>query len=147
MELFPLCNPIPKSLSLTKGKGHGIIGDESFIEAISTRYIPSMMKREVPALRKIDKHLNPERILDDVAAVTGTDKSEYLTRGYQGVARGMAMELLYRHGGLTQREIGELMGIDYSSVSVGRKRFRLSAAKDKYVKQLAVKIQESLIQE
>ena len=132
---------------LTKGKGHGIIGDESFIEAISTRYIPSMMKREVPALKKIDRHLNPERIIDAVAAVTGTDKSEYLTRGYQGVARVMAMELLYRHGGLTQREIGDLMEVDYSSVSVGRKRFRLLAAKDKHVRQLATRIQKSLIQE
>ena len=57
------------------------------------------------------------------------------------------MELLYRHGGLAQREIGELMGIDYSAVSVGRKRFRLAAAQDKHVKILATRIQDSLIQE
>lgn len=132
---------------LSKGKGHGIIGDESFIQTISARYVPSMMKREVPALRKIERHLNPERILDAVAAVTATEKREFMSRGYQGIARGLAMELLYRHGGLTQREIGELMGIDYSAVSVGRKRFRMSAAEDKHVKQLATKIQDSMIQE
>ena len=34
------------------------------------------------------------------------------------------MELLYRHAGLNQREIGDLMGVDYSSVSVARKRLR-----------------------
>jgi len=28
----------------------------------------------------------------------------------------------YRNGGMNQREIGELMGIDYSAVSVMRKR-------------------------
>jgi predicted transcriptional regulator len=33
------------------------------------------------------------------------------------------MELLYRHGGMKQREIGALLGIDYSAVSIGRKRF------------------------
>jgi DNA-binding MarR family transcriptional regulator len=32
------------------------------------------------------------------------------------------MELLYRYGGMNQREIGELMGIDYSAVSVMRRR-------------------------
>jgi len=36
------------------------------------------------------------------------------------------MELLYRHGGLRQREIGALMGIDYSAVSVSRKRLQAS---------------------
>jgi len=140
-----LTEDIPTPLS--KGKGHGIIGDASFIEKISTRYIPSMMKREVPALRKIDRHIKPERILDAVAAATGAEKSEILARGYQGIARGMAMELLYRHGGLTQREIGDLMGIDYSAVSVGRKRFRMSVEQDEHIKQLATRIQDRLIQE
>ena len=135
------------STPLSKGKGHGIIGDASFIEKISTRYIPSMMKREVPALRKIDRHIKPKRILDAVTSETGTEKREFLARGYQGIARGMAMELLYRHGGLTQREIGELMGIDYSAVSVGRKRFRMSAEQDEHINQLATRIQERLIQE
>lgn len=140
-----LTEDIPTPLS--KGKGHGIIGDASFIEKISTQYIPSMMKREVPALRKIDRHIKPERILDAVMSETGTEKSEFLARGYQGIARGMAMELLYRHGGLTQREIGDLMGIDYSAVSVGRKRFRMSAEQDEHLKQLATRIQDRLIQE
>ena len=65
----------------------------------------------------------------------------------RGNARGLAMELLYRHGGLSQREIGELMGIDYSSVSVGRKRFRTLAEQDKEYKKLVTGIQEILIQE
>jgi len=132
------------STPLEKGKGHGIIGDKSFIEKISARYFKSMEKREVPALRKIERHINPERILDAVAVVTGAEKSAFLVRGYQDIARGLAMELLYRHGGLSQREIGELMGIDYSSVSVGRKRFRTLAEQDKEYKKLVTRIQEIL---
>jgi REP element-mobilizing transposase RayT len=132
---------------LEKGKGHGIIGDKSFIEKISARYFKSMEKREVPALRKIERQINPERILDAVTVVTGAEKSAFLVRGYQGISRGLAMELLYRHAGLTQREIGELMGIDYSSVSVGRKRFRTLAEQNKEYKKLATRIQEILIQE
>jgi len=34
------------------------------------------------------------------------------------------MELLYRYGGLKQPEIGAMMGIDYSAVSIARKRFQ-----------------------
>ena len=47
------------------------------------------------------------------------------------------MELLYRFGGMNQREIGELMGIDYSAVSVMRKRLFGLMEKDRY---LAVEI-------
>jgi REP element-mobilizing transposase RayT len=132
---------------LEKGKGHGIIGDKSFIEKISARYFKSMEKREVPALRKIEQQINPGRILDAVAVVSGAEKPAFLARGYQGIARGLAMELLYRHGGLSQREIGELMGIDYSSVSVGRKRFRSLTEQDKECENLVTRIQEILIQE
>ncbi len=129
---------------LEKGKGHGIIGDKSFIEKISAHYSKSMEKREVPSLRKIERHINPERILDAVAVVTGVEKTAFLARGYQGIARGLAMELLYRHGGLSQREIGELTGIDYSSVSVGRKRFRTLAEQDEEYRKLVTRIQETL---
>jgi hypothetical protein len=106
-----------------------------------------MEKREVPALRKIEQQINPGRILDAVAVVSGAEKPAFLARGYQGIARGLAMELLYRHGGLSQREIGELMGIDYSSVSVGRKRFRSLTEQDKECENLVTRIQEILIQE
>jgi hypothetical protein len=36
----------------------------------------------------------------------------------------MAMELLYRYAGINQREIGVLLGIDCSSVSIAGKRLR-----------------------
>jgi DNA-binding MarR family transcriptional regulator len=41
------------------------------------------------------------------------------------------MEMLYRHGGMNQREIGELMGIDYSAVSVKRKRLSIAQKEDR----------------
>jgi DNA-binding MarR family transcriptional regulator len=41
------------------------------------------------------------------------------------------MEMLYRYGGMNQREIGELMGIDYSAVSVMRKRLSASQKEDR----------------
>jgi hypothetical protein len=41
----------------------------------------------------------------------------------------MAMELLYRHAGMAQREIGAMMGADYSTVSVSEKEASGHAAK------------------
>jgi DNA-binding MarR family transcriptional regulator len=58
-------------------------------------------------------------------------REELLRKGHKGVARGILMEMLYRSGGMNQREIGELMGIDYSAVSVMRKRLSGFQKKDR----------------
>ena len=34
------------------------------------------------------------------------------------------MKMVYRYGGMNHREIGEMMGVDYKSVSAARKRLR-----------------------
>ena len=38
----------------------------------------------------------------------------------------MAMGLLYKYGGMKGGEIGQIIGLDYSTVSQGRKRLRES---------------------
>ncbi len=48
----------------------------------------------------------------------------------KGDLRRMAMDLLYRYGGLKGPEIGALFGIDYSAVSQERKRLRERAAQE-----------------
>ncbi len=57
------------------------------------------------------------------------------------------MELFYRHGGLNNREIGELLGIDYSAVSAGRKRFQGLVKRDKGVANKLQAVQTKLSQE
>ena len=54
------------------------------------------------------------------------------------------MELLYRHGGLNHREIGELMGVDYSAVSIGRKRFQDLVKQDRAVAKQLERVQGRL---
>jgi hypothetical protein len=44
----------------------------------------------------------------------------------RGTLRQIAMELLYKYGGLESGEIGHMMGLDYSTVSQGRKGSRES---------------------
>ena len=61
-----------------------------------------------------------------------------------GATRAMAMELLYRMGGIKGAEIGEMMGVDYSTVSQGRRRLKEKLAKDKNFSLLMERIERRL---
>ena len=54
------------------------------------------------------------------------------------------MEMLYRYAGLKGREIGKLIGLEYSTVSVGRKRLREKMLNNNSVQNLVRKIEDSL---
>ncbi len=117
---------------LERGKGHGIVGTSEFIEKIRGQYIRSAVEStEVPAVKKIVAQVEPRRIIRVICGTFEVKREELLRKGYKGIARGVLMEMLYRYGGMNQREIGELMGIDYSAVSVGRTRVRTLQEEDK----------------
>jgi putative transposase len=127
------------SSPLERGAGHGIIGESEFIEKIKGQYVRSgIASRENPAVKKILAQVEPERTIQGVCEVFRERRSELLRKGYKGVGRGVLMDMLYRHGGMNQREIGELMGIDYSAVSVMRKRL---SALQKNDRNLSVRIE------
>lgn len=54
------------------------------------------------------------------------------------------MDLLYRVGGLKGTEIGEMMGVDYSTVSQGRKRLRETLKSDNNLTEIIKKIEINL---
>jgi hypothetical protein len=119
---------------LEKGKGHDIIADAAFIKDMlkQARVTP---QRELPAARRAIAQVEPERVLLTVMKRFQTNREEILKNRYRGPARSIAMELLYCYAGMNQRQIVELMGIDYSTVSVARKRLRyMLAANDKLKK-------------
>jgi putative transposase len=130
---------------LEKGRGHGIIGETSFIEQLMTKI--SVSKREQPAIRQMIKKIQPERILPIIADSFNLHKEDFLQKGYKGIARSLSMEMLYRYGGMNQREIGELMGIDYSAVSIARKRFAEMLQKDEEAEKKFNDIKTLLCQE
>lgn len=47
-------------------------------------------------------------------------------------------------GGIKGVEIGKIMGVDYSTVSQGRKRLREKLSRDKKIKQLVNQIERKL---
>ena len=48
-------------------------------------------------------------------------------------------------GGLNQREIGEMLGLDYTSVSVGRKRWREAMEGDRAFAGLAGRVEAAIV--
>ena len=50
------------------------------------------------------------------------------------------MTALYNFAGLNNREIGDIMGVDYSTVSQGRKRLLDRAVKDQKIRLLIDRI-------
>ena len=130
---------------LEKGVGHGIIGGSDFIERIRGQYIESAMEtRELPAVKKILAQVEPERIIRVLCERFKVEREELLRKGYKGVGRGVLMEMLYRYGGMNQREIGELMGVDYSAVSVMRKRLSGLQGKDRRLSALVERLKKRL---
>ena len=65
-------------------------------------------------------------------------------KNHKGVNRQILMEMLYCYAGLKGREIGGLIGLDYSTVSVGRKRLRVKMLNDNSVQNLVRRIEDSL---
>jgi hypothetical protein len=54
------------------------------------------------------------------------------------------MDLLYRVGGLSGTERGKMMRIDYSTVSLGRKRLRERLKGDKHLSQIIKRVEADL---
>jgi hypothetical protein len=131
---------------LEEGRGHGIIGTSDFMEKIRDHYIgPATESRELPAVKKILSQVEPERIIRVVCEMFKVKREELLRKGYKGVARSVLMETIYRYGGMKQREIGELMGIDYSAVSVARKRLSALQAEDRRLSALVDRLKKRVL--
>lgn len=62
----------------------------------------------------------------------------------KGKLRRLAMDLLFRHGGLRGSEIGALFGIGYSAISQERKRLWKSEGKDTEFGNLMRRLEEKL---
>ena len=132
---------------LQKGKGHGIVGDADFVESVRDRVLKRVGEsREVPGFKGIISQIAPAKILGVVCKEMGVNGEELQKKGERGIGRGLLMEMLYRYGALNQREIGEMMGVDYRSVSVARKRFQLLSEGDRKVLELMERVQRKISQ-
>ncbi len=121
-----------KASPLEKGKGHGIIGNDDFVEGIKQIFSKEKKSdREQPALRELAKEITPNKLIEQYLQLAGLKREDICTKGRQSEDRAILMELLYRICRITQPEIGRLLGgIDYSAVSQARKRMLFRMQKE-----------------
>ena len=124
--------------------GQSLLGNDDFVSTIKNKYINSKTDRERPAVGVVHRYVATENILKVLSDFLGETIDKLLTKS--GVNRQIAMDVLYRLGGLKNPEIGKMMGVDYSTVSQGRKRIQAKADKDKslraFIKSIEKRCQE-----
>ncbi len=119
--------------------GQSILGDDRFVERVRKKLLPGKKDRERPAVGTIRQHKKKDDLLRIVAAQLEEPLETLLHR--PGLPRQIAMDILYRYGGLKNPEIGALMGVDYSTVSQGRKRLREKVAADAKLQKLLAELE------
>src|SRR4030042_4885641 len=122
--------------------GQSIIGGEEFIRWVKEELLKRQKDRECPSLREIQRYRAKEKIIEAIEKESGKGLEEI--KKEKGNIRQIAMDLLYRTGGLKGAEIGKLMGVDYSTVSQERKRLREKIEKDRKLRQIVDRIERRL---
>ena len=122
--------------------GQSILGGEDFIERIKSEFLESGQEREQPSVRSLKQYQQQEVILAAIKKETGKDLAAL--RKDKGDLRRLAMDLLYRLGGLKGPAIGALFGVDYSAVSQERKRFRERLTRDAGLDELIQRLERNL---
>ncbi|MCR4293391.1 MAG: transposase [Candidatus Kuenenia sp.] len=121
--------------------GGSILGSGTFIKWARDKFLP-LESREIPAVQRLKKYTTKDKIIDVLCRETKKSFDEI--KKERGVIRQIAMDLLYRAGGLIGSEIGEMMGVDYSTVSQGRKRLREKRKDDKLISQIIERVEANL---
>ena len=110
--------------------GQSILGSEGFVSWVKETSLEGKEDRERPGVGKIHQYLS-------LAAVIAVEEKETGIKDVirsTGTTRQIVMTVLYKYAGLNNREIGELLGVDYTTVSQGRKRLRSKVAKDREIR-------------
>jgi len=100
--------------------GQAVLGRDAFIDWVKKTFMGGLQVREVPGLTALKRYRKADEILEILCRETGSTREELMSKKHPH--RASAMDLLYRAGGLTGVEIGEIFGVDYSTVSQIRKR-------------------------
>lgn len=121
--------------------GQSILGSDKFINWVKEKFL-GKETREIPSMKKILSYKVKDEIIKAICAEIEKGFDEIIKE--KGTLRQVAMELLYRAGGLKGTEIGEIMGVDYTTVSQGRKRLKEKLTKDKNLSLLIRSIENRL---
>jgi hypothetical protein len=109
-----------------------LLGSDDFVARVRAEHVTAGSTREQGSYRELTEDgIQPSEILRVVSGVCGTEVTAIKRWQRVGVVRGIAAELLYKYSGMTQAEIGRLLGgIDYGAVYQLRQRLRTLIQKD-----------------
>lgn len=122
--------------------GQSILGGDEFINWIKEKFIKGTVDRESPDHRELKRYRAEEDIIRALEKKSGESFDSIKISRHR--LRPVAMDLLYRIGGLKGIEIGRMFKVDYSTVSQGRKRLRVKLEKDKKLREFVRRIEEEL---
>ena len=139
-----ICDDLSRGLDIKeKIIGGSILGSEKFIHWVKERFLKDNKdKREVPSIKRLWKYKAKEKSMKALCEEFGKSFDEI--KEERGIMRQIAMEIFYRFGGMKGNEIGEMMGVDYSTVSQGRKRLREKLKTDKNLSKRMERIERNL---
>lgn len=139
-----ICRDIMEGLEVkSKVVGQSVLGSDGFVQWVKDTYAHRVTSpREVPSVRGILRYQSRDKILKVISRHTDKTDEEILSE--KGPVRQIAMELLFRYGGLKGVEIAEIMNVDYSTVSKERKRLRERLKKDVRLRRLVESVESQL---
>lgn len=114
--------------------GQTVIGGEGFISWIRENILEKEEDKEAPAHREIKRHGARDEVMKAIVRRSG--KTLEQIQNEKGLLRRVAMDLLYRHGGMRNRDIGVLFNVDYTAVSHERRRLRVHMEKEGKIERL-----------
>ncbi|HEC77866.1 MAG TPA: hypothetical protein ENI34_01820 [candidate division WOR-3 bacterium] len=128
-----------------KVKSRFILGDDKFV-VYAKQYLSWGARREQSFSRNTTAAtLEPTALFKIFQREYGISRELFEQRGAHGELRGMAADLLYRYCGLTQVQIGSLLGrIDYVSVHQLRRRLKEKMVEDIELKKRYEKIESKI---
>jgi len=122
-----------------------VLGGEEFIERVKEGFKSGDLTVGISERKRLLKYPSVEQILGEVERVFGVREGEFLSKGSRSnTARKVALYLVQRYAGLTNREIGERFGgIEGSGVSKGASRAREEIVLDKRLSKLVRELDSS----
>ena len=122
--------------------GQSVLGTPEFIAWLKETFLKGAERRERPSVHEIYRHGSKDEVFAAITSETGQDAGGI--KSDRGDIRRMAMELLYRIGGLKGPEVGSLFGVGYTFVSRERKRLRKAMSDNEQLREMVERIEARL---